>query len=136
MKIQKAVRDETKHIALGVLILSAVMQLGFALLGRWEASVLWGNLLGGAYAILNFFLLGLTVQKIAADGDEKKGKTFMQFSYSSRMFGSALIAFIGFAVPVFHWVAVVLPLLFPRITIFFMGFRKGKKPGKEESKEA
>jgi len=126
MKIQKAVRDETLHIALGVLLLSAVLQLAFVLLHRWDPSVLWGNLLGGGYAVLNFFLLGLTVQKIAADGDEKKGKTFMQFSYSSRMFVTALVAFIGFSLPVFHWVAVVVPLLFPRITIFFMGLFKGK----------
>lgn len=124
MTVQKAVRDETRNIAVGVLALSVVMQLVFVLLGRWDLTVVWGNLLGGAYAVLNFFILGLTVQKVAADADEKRGKNLMQFSYSSRMFITMMVALLGFAAPIFNWVAVVAPLLFPRITILVMSFKK------------
>ena len=55
MKVQQATKRETLHIAMGVLCFSAVMNLVFALLGRWEPPVLWGSLLGGGFAILNFF---------------------------------------------------------------------------------
>ena len=130
MKIQKAVRDETAHIALGVLVLSLVMQGIFLVLGQWDYTVVLGNLLGGGYAILNFFVLGRTVQKVAGDGDEKRGKNLMQFSYSARMFVTMMVALLGMMAPVFHWVAVVAPLLFPRVTIFVMGLmgnKKGKK---------
>ncbi len=130
MKIQKAVRDETAHIALGVLVLSLVMQGIFLVLGQWDYTVVLGNLLGGGYAILNFFVLGLTVQKVAGDGDEKRGKNLMQFSYSARMFVTMMVALLGMMAPVFHWVAVVAPLLFPRVTIFVMGLM-GNKNGKK-----
>ena len=67
MKIQEATKRETLHIAAGTLAFSAVMNGVFALLGRWDLTVLWGTLLGGGFAVLNFFLLGLTVQKMAGD---------------------------------------------------------------------
>lgn len=123
MKIQKAIWQETRNIALGVVALSAVMQAVFFLIGKWDMTVLWGNLLGGVYAVLNFFILGLTVQKVAADADEKRGKNLMQFSYSTRMFFTMVVVFLGISVPLFHWVAVFAPQLFPRITIFFMGVK-------------
>ena len=72
MKIQEATKRETLHIAAGTLAFSAVMNGVFALLGRWDLTVLWGTLLGGGFAVLNFFLLGLTVQKMAGDPNEKK----------------------------------------------------------------
>ena len=121
MKIQKAIKDETRHIALGVLVLSVMMEAVFFLIGKWNSAVLWGNVLGGAYAVLNFFILGLTVQKVANDGDEKRGKSWMQFSYSTRMFGTVVIVFLGMTMSCFNWVAVLLCQFFPRITIAFMG---------------
>lgn len=137
MKIQKAVRDETLHIALGVILLSLVMQGVFFLINRWDMAVLWGNLLGGGYAILNFFILGLTVQKVAAEGDEKRGKNWMQFSYSSRMFFTVVIVFLGITMDTFNWVAVLIPQFFPRITIAAMGVSgKHAKQAVKEQQEA
>ncbi|WP_069971783.1 ATP synthase subunit I [Ruthenibacterium lactatiformans] len=75
MKIQEATKRETLHIAAGTLAFSAVMNGVFALLGRWDLTVLWGTLLGGGFAVLNFFLLGLTVQKMAGDPNEKKASS-------------------------------------------------------------
>lgn len=123
MKIQKAVRDETIHITLGVVVLSVLMEAVFFLIGKWNTAVLWGNVLGGVYAILNFFILGLTVQKVANEGDEKRGKNWMQFSYSSRMFGTVVIVFLGITMSCFNWFVVLLCQFFPRITIAYMGFR-------------
>ena len=50
MKIQEATKRETLHIAAGTLAFSAVMNGVFALLGRWDLTVLWGTLLGGGFA--------------------------------------------------------------------------------------
>ncbi len=121
MKIQKAIWDETRHIALGILVLSLLMQAVFYVLGFWDMTVVWGNLLGGIYALLNFFILGLTVQKVANDADEKRGKNLMQFSYSSRMFLTVVIVFLGITLPWFNWFAVLIPQFFTRITIAAMG---------------
>ena len=133
MKIQKAIWKETVHIAEGVVVLSVLMQLVFLLIGKWDMTVLYGTLLGSAYAIINFFVLGLTVQKVANEGNEKQGKNWMQFSYSCRMLGTVVIVFLGLSMPFFNWVAVFAPQLFPRITIAAMGFT-GKK-AKDASRE-
>lgn len=127
MKIQEAVKKETIHIALGTGILCAVMMVIFVLLGKFDEKVLFGTLLGGIFAVLNFFLLGITIQKATKIENEGRAKAMIQFSYSVRMLVTLGIGVVGFAVPVFNWVAVICPLLFPRITIFFMNLAKSKR---------
>lgn len=120
MKLQKAVVQETLRIAAGTLALAALMNGVFALLGKWDITVLWGTLLGCAAAVLNFILLGVTVQMMAADGNEKRGKLKLQLSYSLRMLAMLAVVVLGIKLSCFSWPAVVLPLLFPRITIALM----------------
>ena len=55
--------QETLHIAVGVLIADVVMCVIFALCRRFDDTVVLGALLGTVFAVGNFFLLGLTVQK-------------------------------------------------------------------------
>ena len=62
-KVDGTVRKETIYIAAAVLILSMLMQAVFLIIKQWDYTVLLGNLLGGGVAVLNFFLMGLTVQK-------------------------------------------------------------------------
>lgn len=67
MKVQPAVRQETAKVGLGTAILSALMVAVFALLGRLDYRVVLGTLLGGCSAMLNFFLMALSVQQAAED---------------------------------------------------------------------
>ncbi len=134
MKIQEATKRETLHIAEGTLVFSVIMNLVFLVLGKWDLTVLWGTLLGGGFAVLNFFLLGLAVQKAASASDEKKGKAFLQSSYSMRMLATVIVGIIGVQVPCFSWAAVVIPLLFPRLTIFAMQLLGVYKPSRSEDK--
>lgn len=135
MQVQEATRRETGHIALGVLAFSAVMELVFVLLRRWDMGVLWGNLLGGGFAVLNFFLLGLTVQKIAGEQDEKRAKLKLQGSYSLRMLLTLGVIILAVKVPVFTWPAAVIPLLFPRLTILAMQLTGKYKPVKKSDEK-
>lgn len=135
MKIQPATKRETLHIAVGVLCFSAVMNLIFVLLRRWDHSVLWGSLLGGGFAILNFFALGLTVQKMAADPNEKRGKLTMQLSYTLRMLFTVFIAVLAIKLPGVNWPAAVISLFFPRLTILAMQLLGMYKPPKKEENE-
>lgn len=130
MQVQQATRRETGHIALGVLCFSAVMHLVYLVIGRWELGVLWGNLLGGSFAVFNFFLLGLTVQKIAGETDEKRARLKLQGSYTLRMLLTVAVAVVAIKVPVFNWPAAVIPLLFPRLTILAMQLLGMYKPEK------
>ena len=66
MKIEPTVRKETMRIAKGTVILSVVMILVFALLKKFDYTVVLGAALGTATAILNFFLLITNkIQKLA-----------------------------------------------------------------------
>ena len=135
MKLQEAAKREALHIAVGVFVFSCIMNGVFALLGQWDLTVLWGTLLGGGFAVLNFILLALSVQKLAAETDEKKGRAWMQMSYQMRMIATVVVGIIGVSVPCFHWVAVLIPLLFPRITILAMQLLGMYKPEKLQKKE-
>lgn len=120
MKIAPAVKKETGHIALGTTLGVAIMLLVFLLLHQFTLGVLVSGIIGGAVAVLNFFILGLTVQKVAAGENEERGRKWMQFSYNMRMLVMVLWLILALAVPFFNWVAALVPLLMPRLTIAMM----------------
>ena len=111
---------ETRFIALIVLILSVLMQAVFLIIGRWDYTVLLGNLLGASVAVLNFFLMGLTVQKCIGLA-EKDAKKKLQFSQQMRLLMMLVFCIIGGALACFNTIAVLLPLLFPRIGVSIRG---------------
>lgn len=115
-KIDPTVQRETTFIAGVVLIASAIMEVVFLLLGAWDWTVLWGNLLGAAAAVLNFFLMGLTIQRALGKGEEDARKQ-MKASQSLRLLMLLLVAVLGATVDCFHLVAVLVPMLFPRIGV-------------------
>lgn len=128
MRLQPAVRQETIRIAVGTAALCGVMLAVLAALGRFDHTALLGAVLGWALAAGNFLLLGITVQRAAA-ADEKRAKNIMQTSYTLRNLLCALGVILGFVVPVFNWVTVILPLFFPRVTILLMQLTGHYKPG-------
>lgn len=126
-KIDETVLRETKYIGAVVLILSILMQAVFLILRFWNMTVLWGNLLSGVFAVLNFFLMGITVQK-AVTKDEKGAADMMRFSQSMRNGMLLIVGVVGVSVSCFHPAAVLIPLFFPRIAVMlrpkFGGFGK------------
>ena len=119
--IDSTVKRESLYIATAVVILSMLMEAVFLVTGYWDLTVLWGNLLGGGVAVLNFFLMGLTVQK-ALNKDEKEAAAMMKFSQTYRLLLIAAAAGVGALVPVFNVFAVIIPLFFPRIAIAIRPF--------------
>lgn len=115
-KIDSTVLKETANVALVTLIFSVLMQSVFLIAGKWNYTVLLGNLLGGAAAISNFFLMGLTVQS-ALGLDAKDAKSRMKLSQMLRTLLLFAVAVIGYAVPVFNLLTVVIPYVFPRIAV-------------------
>ncbi|MBO7761224.1 MAG: hypothetical protein J6T24_00340 [Clostridia bacterium] len=117
MKDQLAeVRAECTYIALSVSILSLLMQAVFLIAGYWDYTVLLGNLFGAAVAIGNFLWLAVTVTR-AIGKEEKEAAEILRTSRTVRTFLQFLLAVIGALIPVFHILAVLLPLLFPRVAI-------------------
>lgn len=152
MKIQKAVKQYTAFIAGGVILMTAVMLAVFAAMGKMDVTVLLGALWGVCFSVLNFFLMGLSVQAATempvaptetadaeatdANGDAKPEplpedakliKRKIQTSYTLRMLMLVVAALVALIAPCFHTVAAVLPLLFPRIVILFQGILNKKE---------
>ena len=115
-KIDSTVLRETKYIAAFVAILSLLMQSVFLVAGIWNYTVLLGNILGFASATGNFLLMGITVQK-AVEKEEKEAKNLMKLSQSLRLLMMFVVALIGYLLPFFNTVTVIIPFLFPRIAI-------------------
>ena len=116
MKIDEVVKKETIYIAAIVGLLSVLLQAVFLILSKWDYTVLLGTILSSAAGILNFLLLGITVQK-AVLKDEKAAKKTMEVSRLYRMLFMVVVVLIGVNVPVFSIWAVVISLFFPRIAI-------------------
>lgn len=117
MKVDKTVIKETKYISFFVIILSVLMQSVFLIISKWDYTVLLGNIYGAAIAVLNFFVMGLYVQK-AVGQDEKEAKQTVKASQSLRFAAIILLAGVGVVIPVFNPVTVVIPLVFPSIAVF------------------
>ena len=117
-KIDKTVWNETKYIAIFVLLFSALMQAVFLIIRQWDYTVLLGNLLSGAAAVGNFFFMGLTVQA-AVNKEQKQAMNMMKLSQSGRMLFLFAIAAVGILLPCFNIWTTILPLFFPRIAIAF-----------------
>lgn len=120
---------ETLYILIGVSVLTAVMFAVYALLGRFNISVLLGGLVGALLSVGNFFFMAIAAT-LAADKAEKQdvsgGTKLMQASYPLRLLvlGGALLlcGFSGY----FDVIALVLPLAFVRPVLTVSAFfRKG-----------
>lgn len=122
-----AIKKELLNMAIGIIILTILMLVAFSLLGYLDIAVIYGALLGSGFAFLNFTLLGLSVQ-IAADSKPNKAQGALGLSYAVRFLLTGIVVYIGIKLPVFNYVAVVIPLVFPRIVILGIHLiRRGKK---------
>ena len=119
-KPQQSIVKETKRIAVGTVIMLVVMLAVYAVLGKFTVGVLLGGLLGSAYAIFNFFMLGMTLQKAASMTDQQMAHMKVRSSYSTRMIGMLILAAVAFALPFVEGIPCLIALLFPRATIFVL----------------
>ena len=117
-KTQQSIVKETKRIGVGTVIMLVVMLAVYAVLGKFTVGVLLGGLLGSAYAIFNFFMLGMTLQKAASMTDQQMAHMKVRSSYSTRMIGMLVLAVVAFALPFVEGIPCLIALLFPRATIF------------------
>ena len=134
MQIDPAVKKETRYILGFSILLSAVMELVFYLCGHMDYTVPLGNLLGVCIAVLNFFLMGLTIQN-SIGLDEKAASEKLKLSQKLRMLMVIALAGAGVGLPCFHSLAVVIPLFFPRIAIAFWPLfnKEDQQPADEQT---
>ena len=133
MKLQPESKKELLRIACGVSLCTAVMWVVFAALHLvgwvvFDYRVLLGGIIGALVAIGNFAGICFVVQKVIDEPDEKKRKATLQLSYNSRMLLQAVWVVVAIAAPCFQAFASILPLFFPRITIYYLQITGKYKP--------
>ena len=128
MKIDPTVKKETLFVGMVTLVLSMLMQSVFLIIGKWDISVLLGNLLGGGIGVLNFFFLGLSVQKAVSSG-EKKAREVMKASHAIRF--ALIIVLLAISLifqNVFNVIATIISLLFATVGVYMRAvFNKDRK---------
>lgn len=129
--VQPAVKKETKRVAVSTAVGVVLMWVIFAALHAampdkvpLDYTVFLGGIGGGMIAVLNFFLMGLTVQKVASASDEDTARMRMKSSYTQRMMLQMLWVIAAVAAPCFWFVSGILPLLFPSLGIKITGILK------------
>lgn len=131
--VQPAVKKETKRIIKITIVGLILMWILFAVLHfampdkvPLDYTVFLGGIGGGAVAVLNFFLMGLAVQKAASASDEGTARMKLKSSYSQRFLMQILWVILAIVAPCFHFVAGIAPLLFPGTGIKIMGIFHNK----------
>ncbi|MBQ4110864.1 MAG: ATP synthase subunit I [Clostridia bacterium] len=128
--LSKSVIKEIGRMAIGVLVLYVVMLLIFLVAGYFDSKVVLGGLLGSIYAIINFVLLGFSVEKSVGKGT-KGAQATMGTSYTLRLILTAAVVLWAIKAPYFNYVATAIPLVFPRIVIYVLTFIDSKKGGQD-----
>ena len=126
-KLAPAVRKETLFIAVSTGIGTVLMFLVFGILHMampekvpFDHRVILAGIGGCAVAVLNFYLMAVTVQKVASNT--------MKASYVGRFLMQILWAVAAVTAPCFQFVAGLVPLLFPGASIKLRGlFGNNKK---------
>ena len=132
--VQPAVKKETKRVVgmtgIGLIlmwILFAVLHFAMPDKVPLDYTVFLGGIGGGAVAVLNFFLMGLAVQKAASASDEGTARMKLKASYSQRFLMQILWVILAIVAPCFHFVAGIAPLLFPGTGIKLVGIFHNKR---------
>lgn len=129
-KIQPAVKQETRRVTVyttvgvaGMWVVFLILHLMFPEKVPFDYTVILGGIGGGAVAVLNFFLMGMAVQKAVSETDESGARQRMQASYSQRNLIRMLWAILAIALPCFQFVAGIFPLLIPGTAIKLWGIK-------------
>ena len=126
--VQPSVKKETKRVVMitgaGLIlmwILFAILHFTMPDKVPFDYTVILGGIGGGVIAVLNFFFMGLAVQKAASATDEGTARMKLKASYSQRFMMMILWVIVAIVAPCFQFVAGIAPLLFPGTGLKFVG---------------
>lgn len=128
VKLEREVSKNLVFVTAFTAALSLIMEAVFLIAGLWNWKILLGNLAGASVAVLNFYLLCVTVQK-AVEMKKEDAPKKMHWSKSLRMLMIAAVCALVI------WLldggtpcalATVIPLVFPRISFLVYSIRHKK----------
>ena len=123
--MSKTLLVEIRNIAIGVIILGAVQVLVTLPTKYLGLSAIFGTLLGCAVAILNFALMGFILERCVSK--QKGASGLMGVGYIGRLALIALAVIWATKVDYLNYVCVIIPLIFPQISIFILNLTRKKE---------
>ena len=114
---KRSILKETAMIALGIVICVAAMVGVYALIGKFDLSVLLGAVVGGALALgyyLSMVICADIAAKKALEQDVKGGQALMQVSHIVRMILLFGVWVLCALTKYFDLIALVLPVVLVR----------------------
>ena len=123
--MSKTLLVEIRNIAIGVIILGAVQVLVTLPTKFFGLFAIFGTLLGCAVAILNFALMGIILERCVSK--QKGASGLMGVGYIGRLALIALAVIWATKVDYLNYVCVIIPLIFPQISIFILNLTRKKE---------
>ncbi|MCD7735611.1 MAG: hypothetical protein LUI07_01355 [Lachnospiraceae bacterium] len=127
-EVQPAVKKETRRVCVMTLTEMIIMWIVFAILHiimpetvPFDYTVILGGIVGSLITVLNFFLMGMMVQRAVSCEDEDSARSRVKASYSQRLLLQMLWVVVAIVAPCFHFAAGIIPLFFPSIGIKLTG---------------
>lgn len=130
MKIDGTVKKETAYVAIAEAVLIAVMLAVYLIISKFTLNVLLAALTSGAVAVLNFFVMGLTVQKAVTVDDDSDRRKLIRASQLVRLLVMGVVVIVCAVFPKFDIFALFIPLFFPRLFAQARGIYGAVKDGK------
>lgn len=116
-KIDPTIKAETKNIVICVLVLSMLLEAVYLIIGRWNYTVLLGNLLGASTGVLNFFFMCLGLQS-ALNKEVKDAKATAKLSQTYRNFMIIAVMVIAYLAPCFDLIPTVISIFFATAGVY------------------
>lgn len=130
MKIDGTVKKETAYVAVAEAILIAIMLAVYLIISKFTLNVLFAALISGAVAVLNFFVMGLTVQKAVTVDDDSDRRKLIRASQLVRLLVIGVVVIVCAVFPKLDIFALFIPLFFPRLFAQARGIYGAVKDGK------
>lgn len=127
MNLDPTVVKETKLMAAGCAVCTAVVMAVFIVIGKFDYTVALGGAVGFVIPVLNYFVMGITLASAIASGDQAYAARKIRSSYVLRSVLMLVVMAGSFILDFIHWFPVVVSVFYPRIILFIRGFFMKKK---------
>ena len=107
---------ETIKIFKGIVVLDIIFIAIIYILGKFDIPMLLGILIGSVYALLNFRLIAVSLNR-AVQMSPGRAQVFAGVSYVGRLALTAAIILAAIKVDYINAFGVIVPMFFPKIII-------------------
>ena len=128
---QDHINENIRAIAGISAVLTGIMFIVYAALGRLSLPVLVGGAIGFAAGITNRVLLARAVRQALSIEEAQLASQQMRASYTSRMFLLAGAGVAAFLIPWADGIACLIALVFPRAAVRIVQFLENRRAKKQ-----